>query len=187
MEAEQHNPEYTFLFDLSSPEHIYYRCVPPGRAWGPMRAAAHAGRCRAARAQPASGGCAASSLSCRQPNHFRSPKPCDAYRHGATPLSTPGHRWRVYSLAEGDSLRTWRIEPFVMVEGGQRWHAPSMTAMSLTAGASPGRPAIPGLFPATLMSMVTMYLSVCLWQARLLLRVGRWLLRSGAMAGMSGP
>jgi hypothetical protein len=40
----------------------------------------------------------------------------------------------VYSLAEGDSLRTWRIEPFVMVEGGQRWLAPSMTAMTLTAG-----------------------------------------------------
>lgn len=43
-------------------------------------------------------------------------------------------RWRVYSLAEGDTLRTWRIEPFVMVEGGQRWIAPSMTAMAMTGG-----------------------------------------------------
>jgi hypothetical protein len=27
MEAEQSNPEYSFLFDLTSPEHIYYRCA----------------------------------------------------------------------------------------------------------------------------------------------------------------
>lgn len=30
------------------------------------------------------------------------------------------YRWRVHSLSEGDTLRTWRIEPYVMVSGGQR-------------------------------------------------------------------
>uniref|UniRef100_A0A6S8KMZ3 U2 snRNP-associated SURP motif-containing protein n=2 Tax=Dunaliella TaxID=3044 RepID=A0A6S8KMZ3_DUNTE len=67
MEEEQNNPDYAFLFDLSSPGHIYYR-------------------------------------------------------------------WRLYSLCEGDTLRTWRIEPFVMVEGGQRWIPPSMTALQMAAG-----------------------------------------------------
>ena len=33
-------------------------------------------------------------------------------------------------LLQGDSLRNWRNEPFVMVEGGPRWIPPSMTAMS---------------------------------------------------------
>lgn len=30
------------------------------------------------------------------------------------------YRWRLYSLASGDSLKSWRVEPFVMVEGGPR-------------------------------------------------------------------
>ncbi len=33
-------------------------------------------------------------------------------------------------LLQGDSLRNWRNEPFVMVEGGPRWIPPSMTAMT---------------------------------------------------------
>ncbi len=32
-----------------------------------------------------------------------------------------------FVAAEGDSLRTWRLKPFLMVEGGQRWIPPSMT------------------------------------------------------------
>lgn len=28
--------------------------------------------------------------------------------------------WRIYSLASGDSLRSWRIEPFVLLEDGPR-------------------------------------------------------------------
>ena len=27
-------------------------------------------------------------------------------------------RWRLFSLSSGDSLKSWRIEPFIMVEGG---------------------------------------------------------------------
>eukprot|EP00798_Chlamydomonas_sp_ICE-L_P032267 gene32267-16833_t len=54
MEQEQNNPDYSFLFDLKSPVHAYYR-------------------------------------------------------------------WRLYSLAEGDSMRSWRSGPFVMGEGGQQW------------------------------------------------------------------
>ncbi|KAK9824009.1 hypothetical protein WJX72_006933 [[Myrmecia] bisecta] len=38
------------------------------------------------------------------------------------------YRWRLYSLAQGDSLRSWRVEPFVLVEGGPRWIPPRMTA-----------------------------------------------------------
>lgn len=38
------------------------------------------------------------------------------------------YRWRVYSLACGDSLRSWRVEPFVMVEGSNKWVPPPMTA-----------------------------------------------------------
>lgn len=29
-------------------------------------------------------------------------------------------------LIQGDGLRSWRIEPFVMVEGGPRWVPPTM-------------------------------------------------------------
>ena len=38
-------------------------------------------------------------------------------------LQSPEHAfyvWRVYSLASGDSLRSWRIEPFVLLEDGPR-------------------------------------------------------------------
>ena len=31
------------------------------------------------------------------------------------------YRWRVFSLAQGDSLTRWRTDPFVMIEGGLRW------------------------------------------------------------------
>jgi U2-associated protein SR140 len=53
MSYEQENPEFAFLFDLSLPDHVYYR-------------------------------------------------------------------WRLYSMAQGDTLRNWRIEPFVLLEGGPR-------------------------------------------------------------------
>ena len=42
-------------------------------------------------------------------------------------LRAPDHayyRWRLFSLASGDTLRAWRVEPFVMVEGGPRRAAP---------------------------------------------------------------
>lgn len=38
-------------------------------------------------------------------------------------LRCPEHayyRWRLFSLASGDSLKSWRVEPFLMVEGGPR-------------------------------------------------------------------
>ena len=34
------------------------------------------------------------------------------------------YRWRVFSLAQGDSLTRWRTDPFVMIEGGLRWTPP---------------------------------------------------------------
>ncbi|KAK9835798.1 hypothetical protein WJX74_008275 [Apatococcus lobatus] len=45
-------------------------------------------------------------------------------------LQSPEHAfyvWRVYSLASGDSLRSWRIEPFVLLEDGPRFVPPLMT------------------------------------------------------------
>mmetsp|Transcript_16329 Transcript_16329/g.48953 ORF Transcript_16329/g.48953 Transcript_16329/m.48953 type:complete len:1001 (+) Transcript_16329:302-3304(+) len=48
-------------------------------------------------------------------------------------LQAPEHlyfRWRLYSLAQGDTARNWRVEPFVMLEGGQRWLPPPMTAIA---------------------------------------------------------
>ncbi|KAG2440272.1 hypothetical protein HXX76_004384 [Chlamydomonas incerta] len=63
MEAEQKNYDFSFLFDLKSTEHLYYR-------------------------------------------------------------------WRLHSLSEGDTLRTWRIEPYCMVHGGQRWVPPPMTTLA---------------------------------------------------------
>lgn len=53
MLKEQNNPEFRFLFDLTIPEHFYYR-------------------------------------------------------------------WRLYSLANEDSLRSWRVEPFCLVEDTAR-------------------------------------------------------------------
>lgn len=34
------------------------------------------------------------------------------------------YRWRVFSLAQGDTLTKWRRDPFVMVAGGLRWTPP---------------------------------------------------------------
>jgi U2-associated protein SR140 len=45
-------------------------------------------------------------------------------------IDSPEHvyyKWRVYSLTQGDTLQTWRVEPFLMVEGGNRWVPPPMT------------------------------------------------------------
>jgi len=42
---------------------------------------------------------------------------------------TPEHmyyRWRVWSLAQGDSLSSWRTDPFQMVEGGKFWVPPEV-------------------------------------------------------------
>lgn len=39
-------------------------------------------------------------------------------------LRCPEHayyRWRLFSLASGDNLKSWRVEPFTMVEGGSRY------------------------------------------------------------------
>eukprot|EP00878_Enallax_costatus_P008741 GHUV01009136.1.p1 GENE.GHUV01009136.1~~GHUV01009136.1.p1 ORF type:complete len:411 (+),score=80.68 GHUV01009136.1:1630-2862(+) len=66
MMEHQGQPEFSFLFELDSPEHIYYR-------------------------------------------------------------------WRLYSLAEGDTLRTWRIDPYLMIEGGQAWIPPPMLEADLAA------------------------------------------------------
>lgn len=51
-------------------------------------------------------------------------------------VDSPEHayyRWRVFSLSSGDSLRSWRIDPFLMVEGSNRWLPPPMT-LAATAG-----------------------------------------------------
>jgi len=45
-------------------------------------------------------------------------------------IDCPDHvyyKWRVYSLTQGDTLQTWGVEPFLMVEGGNRWVPPPMT------------------------------------------------------------
>ena len=34
------------------------------------------------------------------------------------------YRWRVFSLAQGDTLSRWRTDPFVMIAGGLRWTPP---------------------------------------------------------------
>eukprot|EP00210_Caulerpa_lentillifera_P005762 g5509.t1 len=36
------------------------------------------------------------------------------------------YRWKVFSLSQGDSMKCWRLEPFFMVENGDRWIPPSM-------------------------------------------------------------
>lgn len=34
------------------------------------------------------------------------------------------YRWRVYSLAQGDTLKSWRLEPYQMFTQGQKWYPP---------------------------------------------------------------
>lgn len=36
------------------------------------------------------------------------------------------YRWKVFSLAQGDSMKCWRLEPFLMIEEGVRWVPPTM-------------------------------------------------------------
>ncbi|KAK9797001.1 hypothetical protein WJX73_002827 [Symbiochloris irregularis] len=48
-------------------------------------------------------------------------------------VGSPDHayyRWRLFSLASGDSMRSWRVEPFELVEGGPKWVPPLMTSAS---------------------------------------------------------
>ena len=40
------------------------------------------------------------------------------------------YRWRLFSLAHGDSLRSWRVDPFLMVEDSNRWVPPPMTVIA---------------------------------------------------------
>lgn len=40
------------------------------------------------------------------------------------------YRWRLFSLASGDSLRSWRVDPFLMVERSSRWVPPPMTLVA---------------------------------------------------------
>ena len=40
------------------------------------------------------------------------------------------YRWRLFSLANGDSLRSWRVDPFLMVEKSNKWIPPPMTLVS---------------------------------------------------------
>ncbi|PRW57019.1 U2 snRNP-associated SURP motif-containing -like isoform X1 [Chlorella sorokiniana] len=37
------------------------------------------------------------------------------------------YRWRIFSLAAGDTLRSWRVDMFQMVEKSNRWIPPPMT------------------------------------------------------------
>lgn len=53
------------------------------------------------------------------------------------------YRWRVYSLAQGDTLGRWRTGPFVMIAGGLRWTPPdpgSRPAGAMTAAAAAATP-----------------------------------------------
>lgn len=43
------------------------------------------------------------------------------------------YRWRVFSLSSGDTLRNWRIDPFLMVEDSNRWLPPPMTLAATAA------------------------------------------------------
>lgn len=49
------------------------------------------------------------------------------------------YRWRLFSLASGDSLRAWRVDPFLMVGRSGRWVPPPMTAVALAARGAAGR------------------------------------------------
>jgi U2-associated protein SR140 len=40
------------------------------------------------------------------------------------------YRWRLFSLANGDSLRSWKVDQFLMVEKSNRWIPPPMTLIS---------------------------------------------------------
>jgi U2-associated protein SR140 len=91
MERENGNPEFSFLYNIDSPEHIYYR-------------------------------------------------------------------WRIYSLSSGDNLRSWRVDPFLMVENSMRWMPPPMTlaAMAANKAAVPQREdsALPDLAREKLIEML---------------------------------
>lgn len=52
-------------------------------------------------------------------------------------MCPPAHPPDPRRTAEGDTLRVWRTEPFVMVETGPRWHPPSMTAVELATKSAP--------------------------------------------------
>lgn len=50
-------------------------------------------------------------------------------------VGSPDHayyRWRLFSLASGDSMRSWRVEPFELVEGGPKCAHPSGLALGLS-------------------------------------------------------
>lgn len=42
------------------------------------------------------------------------------------------YRWRIFSVANGDTLRSWRVDPFLMVSDSNRWIPPPMTLVATT-------------------------------------------------------
>jgi U2-associated protein SR140 len=64
--------------------------------------------------------------------------------------ASPDHayyRWRLFSLASGDSLSAWRAAPFLMVEASRRWVPPPITALVGGSGGAGARPARAGAAP----------------------------------------
>lgn len=54
------------------------------------------------------------------------------------------YRWRVFSLAQGDTLSRWRTDPFIMIAGGLRWTPPDPANR-------PSETVAPGIVAKTLM------------------------------------
>eukprot|EP00854_Cymbomonas_tetramitiformis_P014233 gene14233-16837_t len=50
------------------------------------------------------------------------------------------YRWRLFSLANGDSLTRWRTAPFIMLAGGARWCPPPQSAANPMHQAGIGGP-----------------------------------------------
>lgn len=112
MSRESRNPEFLFLYDVKSAEHAYYRWRLYSLAQ--VRRTAEHFRRRRTRASSSRPFCRPHSTG------------ANARKEQRVLLDRKG----AALLLQGDSLRSWRNEPLVMVEGGPRWIPPSMTSLT---------------------------------------------------------
>ena len=152
MAERQSDPEFLFLFDLASAEHTYYRWrlhSLAGEGGGSLgRYGELEGRRR--HSLTGEGGFGTAFLGGIRGNgrarwrlhslaggrgggtSHSSPRmgaPTRAERGLHNPSQKPPPPPPPDDSPEGDTLRTWRMDPYVMVEGGQRWLPPAMLAV----------------------------------------------------------
>ena len=121
MEKEAQNPEFAFLYNLASPEHAYYRWRLFSLSQGALLRPVWLSNRLCLPFLHASAQWCVSSLT-----HNLSMSDC---------RNVIAHRYQLCHdtllMPAGDTLRTWRTDPFVLLAGGPQWIPPTLPTATL--------------------------------------------------------